>query len=201
MRRSAVIYILLFAILAGLYYYLNNRPKDIADETPTSTPASVEYLFDLSDGLPTRIRIESKAGEAVEVARDAENAWVLTMPIEASADQGTVEAATGQITTIRVLDRIPDLPRDAIGLDNPEYTLTIQFTGGVERIIEIGVLTPTGSGYYASRGDDNILIISNTVPDTFIGFLSDPPYLATETPLPSSLEAGPSLDGTATPQP
>lgn len=189
MRRSAGMYILLLAVLTGLYYYLNHRPQKIDDETPMSTSVPVEYLFNFEDGLPTRIHIESKAGEVVELARDADNAWVLTLPAEASADQGSVEAATSQITTIRVLDRIPDLSKDVVGLGDPEFTFTIQFTNNVERIIEIGVLTPTGNGYYANRDDGEILIVSNIALDSLIGFISDPPYLATDTPLLSTPEA------------
>ena len=191
MRRSTIIYILLLVILAGLYYYLNNRNTETSLEEPLFTPETVEYLFDPTDGFPTSIRIESKTGEILEVVRNAESAWELTLPIEASADQGTVEAAAGQLATIRVLDSIPGLSKDAVGLVDPEYTLVIQFSSGVERIIDIGVLTPTESGYYASRDEDNILIVSNTGLDVLIGFLTNPPYLATEAPPLSPSEVDP----------
>jgi len=189
MRRATGIYILLLVILTGLYYYLNNRPQQIDDETPAPTSAPSEFLFSFDDGLPTRIHIESKTGEVVELARNTINAWALILPIEASADQGSVEAATSQIPTIRVLDRIPDLSKDVIGLDDPEFTFTIQFTGDVERIIKIGVLTPTGNGYYASREDGEVLIVSNTVLDSLIGFINEPPYLEADAPLFPTLEA------------
>jgi len=189
MRRSTGIYILLLAILTGLYYYLNNRPQQIDDEAPVPTSAPSEFLFSFDDGLPNGIRIESKTGEVVELARNAANAWALILPTEASADQGSVEAATSQITTIRVLDRIPDLSKDVVGLDDPEFIFTIQFTGDVERIIKVGVLTPTGNGYYASLDDGEVLIISNTVLDSLIGFINEPPYLETEAPLLPTLEA------------
>jgi len=188
MRRSTAIYIVILAILAGFYYYLNNRPQagETDSETPESTSAAIEYLFSFEDDLPTRIHIESKAGDVVEVARDAENVWALTLPFKAPADQGPVEAAVGQISTIRVLDRVPNLPKDAVGLDDPEFIITIQFTSNMERIIEVGVLTPTESGYYTNqRGDNKILIASNSALDALIGLLTNPPYLATtETPPP-----------------
>lgn len=200
-RSSSIIYIILLAILAGIYYFLNNRPESVDSETPISTPAAAEYLFDSEDGLPTRIRIESRDGETVEVARDAENAWAILQPVEASADQGLVEAAAGQVTTIRVIDHLPDLDPETVGLDSPDYTITIQFTSNVERIISVGVLTPTESGYYVSRGDGEILIVNNSALDALIGLLTDPPYLATETPLPTTLEADSTLQETATPLP
>ncbi|HSM71294.1 MAG TPA: DUF4340 domain-containing protein [Anaerolineales bacterium] len=200
MRRSTVIYILLLVILAGLYNSLNNRIPETDLEEPAFTQESIEYLFDSTDGIPTSIRIESKTGDIVELARNAENAWVLTKPTEASADQGTVEAAAGQLTTVRVLDRIQGLSKDAVGLADPEYTLTMQFSGDVERIIDIGVLTPTESGYYASQGqEDDVLIVSNAGLDVLIGFLTNPPYLATEAPPLSPTEVDPAP--TATPQP
>jgi len=194
MRRSAAIYIFLLLILTGVYYYINNRTSMVDQATSSSTPVPVEYLFSSDDGLPINIRIESKEGSVLELARDADNVWVLNQPLEASADQASVEAATGQITTIRVLDHIPNLAKDSVGLADPEYTLTIQFTGDVERIVEVGVLTPTGNGYYASRNDADILIVNNSGLDALIGLLNDPPYQATETPSPSPLEG-------ATPQP
>ena len=189
MRRSTVIYILLLAALAGAYYYINNRPKEADDEAPLPTSTPIEYLFGVEDGLPTRIHIESKDGEVVEVQRDAENAWVVTMPTEASADQGTVEAAVSQVTTIRVLDHVPGLSAESVGLDSPEFTLTIQFTNQVERIVEIGVLTPTERGYYIGRGDGDILIVGNTPVDALLGILTNPPYITTEVPLLSTPEA------------
>jgi len=202
MRRSAsVVYIILLAILAGVYYFLNNRPETVDSETPISTSVAVEYLFNIEDGLPSRIHIESKDGEIVEVARNAENAWAFLLPAEASADQGSVEAVAGQVTTLRVIDHIPNLDNSTVGLDGPEFTITIQFTNDVERIIKVGVLTPTESGYYVSRGDGEILIVNNSAMDALIGLLTDPPYLATEAPPLSTLEVDPSLQEEATPQP
>ncbi|HSG44114.1 MAG TPA: DUF4340 domain-containing protein [Anaerolineales bacterium] len=183
MRRSAsVIYIVLLAILAGLYYYLNNRSEPVEAEVSIPTSAPSEYLFSFEDGLPIRIKIASMDGDIVEVARDAENAWMLAQPLEAPADQGSLEAVASQVTTIRIIDHVPGLAADVVGLDNPEFTITLQFSNDVERIIEIGVLTPTENGYYVSRGDGEILIVNNSALDALIGLLTNPPYLATETP-------------------
>lgn len=202
MRRSvSIIYIIILVILAGLYYYLNNRPQSDIGETPEVTIAPAEYLFSFEDGVLTSIRIESRDGETVEVARNVENAWEFLLPIETSADQGLVEAAVNQVPTIRVLDHLPNLTAETVGLDAPEYKITVQFTGDVERIINIGVLTPTESGYYINRGDGEILIASNIPLDALIGLLTDPPYLATETPLPPTTEVDTTPGEVSTPQP
>jgi len=187
MRRSTIIYLVLFAIVFGAAYYFTNRQKTADLNTPTTTAEPIEYLFTSADGLPTSIQIESKAGDVVEVERDSDNAWVLILPEEAAVDQGSVEAAATQVTTMRILERLPNLAPEDVGLDIPEYTLTIQFTNGVERKSEIGVLTPTESGYYVRGGDGELMIISRSAVDSLIGLLSNPPYALTETPAPTAI--------------
>ena len=209
MRRSTVIYILLFLGMAGAYYYLNNRPEP-ADIAVTVEPeAAVEYLFSSADGVPTSIRMESQAGEIVELARNAENAWAVILPIEAAAEQGASEAAASQLTTIRISDRLLNISPKDVGLDVPAYKLTVKFTNGVERIAEIGVITPTENGYYV-RIDGEIVIVSRSAIDALIGLLTSPPYAetptpspipatATQTPLPSTPEPATATNETATP--
>ena len=212
MRRSTVIVVLLFLVMAGGYYFLNNRPKP-ADIALTLEPAdTISYLFSSADGVPVSIRVESKTGEVVELARNAENAWALTRPFEAAAEQGSAEAAASQITTLRILDRLPNISPKDVGLDVPEYTLIVKFTNAVERIAEIGVVTPTGSGYYV-RTNNEIVSVSASAIDAIIGLLTNPPYAETPTPSPipptatnspppsSTPEAGTATNGPATPVP
>jgi hypothetical protein len=218
MRRSTVIVVLLFLVMAGGYYFLNNRPKP-ADIALTLEPAdTISYLFSSAEGGPTSIRVESKAGEVVELARNAENVWALTLPFDAAAEQGSAEAAASQITALRILDRLPNISPKDVGLDAPEYTLIVKFTNDVERIAEIGVITPTGSGYYV-RTNNEIVSVSASAVDAIIGLLTNPPYAetptasatpsqspipptATNSPSPSSTpETGTGTNGPATPVP
>jgi hypothetical protein len=210
MRRSTVVYILLFVVMAGAYYFLNNREKP-ADIALTLTPEeTVSYLFSSSDGVPTSIRVEAKTGEVVELVRNANKAWALKLPVEASAGQGASEAAASQITTIRITDRLSNISPKDVGLDAPDYKLIVKFDN-VERIAEIGVVTPTGNGYYARSGNE-IVVVSKSAIDALIGLLTNPPYAetltpspipvtATETPLPATPEAATATNETATPKP
>ena len=199
-RRSTVVYIFLLLVLAGAYYYLNHREKPAADIELTLEPGSEvtqDYLFPAEEGTPSSIRIDSKSGETVELARDAENAWVLIQPVEAKAEQGAAEAAAGQVTTMRILDTVPDVDPQIVGLEVPEYVLTIKFTSGGERTVDVGVITPTESGYYV-RDADTVVIVSRSAIDPLLGLLTSPPYLETLTPAP---EAGAVSSETATAQP
>ncbi|MBK9927178.1 MAG: DUF4340 domain-containing protein [Anaerolineales bacterium] len=183
MRRSTIVYLVLFAIVFGAAYYFNSRPKDSdATATPEATEAPIEYLFTAEQGLPTRIYIQAKDGQTVEVARDEANAWVITQPEEAPADQASVEAAASQIGTMRILNRVPDLAPDAVGLDHPDYIIKVAFQKNGERIIKIGVLTPTESGYYVSGEDGSTMIVSKSSIDPLLGLITNPPYAPTELP-------------------
>jgi hypothetical protein len=199
MRRATVVYLVLLLGLAGVYYYLNHREQP-ADIAVTLEPESqVSYLFTAEDGVPTSIHVEAKDGATAEVARDADKAWALTLPVEAKADQAAAEAVATQVTTLRILDTVPDLDPEIAGLTSPEYTLSVRFTSGVERKAEIGVITPTETGYYVRNADGGIVIVSKSSLDSVIGLLANPPYL--ETPLPSTPEAGTPSAQTSTPAP
>jgi Domain of unknown function (DUF4340) len=186
-RRSTVVYIVLLLILAGAYYYLNNRekPADIEVTTEPSSEVAQAYLFTAEDGTPSSIHIESKAAQSVEVGRGGDNAWTVTQPIEAKADQGAAEAAASQITTMSILDTVPEIDPKIIGLETPEYVLTVKFTNGVERTIDIGVITPTETGYYVRNTEGKVLIVSRSAIDSLLGLLENPPYLETLTPSPT----------------
>ncbi|MGB8984707.1 MAG: DUF4340 domain-containing protein [Anaerolineales bacterium] len=201
-RRATVVYTVLFLALIGVYLYLNNRVETAEVESTVEPAPEVTYLFTAEEGPPSSIRIESKDGQTVEIARDEETAWMVIQPVEAAADPGAAEAAATQATTMRIVDSIADIDPKIIGLDIPEYVLTIKFTGGVERTVDVGVLTPTESGYYVRAEDDEIVIVSRSAVDALLSLLDNPPYLTTPTPLPVTEppEAGAPTE-TATPQP
>jgi hypothetical protein len=75
-----------------------------------------------------------------------------------------------------------------VGLEAPDYMLTVKFTSGVERIVDIGVVTPTESGYYVRDMDGKVIIVSRSAIDALLGLLDNPPYL--ETPAPSPIPVG-----------
>ena len=196
-RTSTVVYVVLLLVLAGAYYYLNNREQPADIELTVEPSLAVSYLFTGEEGTPSSIRMESEAGEVVEVTRNAENAWALTEPIEAAADQGAAEAAASQVTTMRVLDSLPDVDLEIVGLNAPEHVLTVKFTSGVERTVEVGVITPTESGYYVRDPEGQVVIVSRSAIDALLGLLDNPPYLETPTPGPST--ATPETDTTESP--
>ncbi|MGE5378095.1 MAG: DUF4340 domain-containing protein [Bacteroidota bacterium] len=194
-RRSTVVYIIVLLAVAGFYLFLRVRPKPAeAAATPEAT-AEASSIFMAAEGSPTRILLKAKSGEAVEMARNAENAWALKQPVEAAAEQGSAEAAASQVVAMRILERILKIDLNVVGLKDPDYVLSVNFDNGTERTIRIGVVTPTGSGYYiqdAAGGD--VLVVSKSSVDAILHLLASPPYAETPTPsleVPASGTPGP----------
>jgi hypothetical protein len=198
-RRSTVVYIVLLLVLAGAYYYLNNREQPADIELTLEPTSEVLYLFTAEEGTPTSIRIESKAGQIVGVTRGEDNAWALTQPDEAKADQAAAEAAASQVMTMRILDTVPDVDPGIVGLATPEYVLTVTFTSGGERTVDVGVVTPSESGYYVRDTDGTVVVVSRSAIDSLLGLLTNPPYLETPIPPPGSPEVGTAASETVTP--
>lgn len=194
---------ILLVVLAGLigfmFYYNNQKALTAIETTPTSSTA---FLFGPEDGLPSSIKIEASTGETVELAHDADQAWMLKMPIEAAADQGLAEAAASQVTTLRVLDEV-GLGLEIIGLDRPVYIITIGFTAGTVHKLEVGSKTPTQSGYYVRVDGEQIVILNLTSLDALLNLVTAPPYAETPTPSPAPATPTPAsaTEAAATPTP
>src|SRR5688572_19058442 len=173
-RTSTIVYLVLLLVLVGAYLYLRNRGETAADIELTLEPeAEVSYLFSAEEGTPSRIRVETNSGETVELARNAENAWALTEPTEAAANQGAAEAIASQVTAMSILDSVPDIDPEIVGLDNPAYELTVGYTGGSEETVGIGIVTPTESGYYVSDPGGQVVVVSRSSVDALIALLEN----------------------------
>jgi len=183
MKRSTWIVLVVFLALVGLLLYLNRNAKTASEEDLTPT-ATVEHLFDETAGLPTSIEIDAKTGEKVAIGRNEAGTWVLKQPVETEADQGSAEAAASQLSALRILSRPGVAPGDA-GLVEPSYVMTVKLTGGAEKVVRIGDLTPTESGYYTNiNGSDEVIVVDKTGLDALLSLVTSPPYVATETPAP-----------------
>lgn len=183
MKRSTWVVLVIFLALVGLLLYLNQReaPAETSDSTPTE---SVEYLLSTTDGLPTSIAIEAKSGEQVAIERNEAGEWVLKQPIETEANQGSAEAAASQLSALRILSR-PEVAPGEAGLVKPSYVMTVKLTGGAVKVVRIGDLTPTNSGFYTNiEGSDEIMIVGKTGLDSLLTLVTSPPFVEPQTPNP-----------------
>jgi hypothetical protein len=177
--------VLLFAALIGFAFYLKSEKEKKAD-TVEVTPVSETAAVFSEAGIVSSIEIKPTDGETVKVARNAENVWMVELPLEAEADQGLVEAAATQISALQVISPITaGSDPEIFGLKNPAYIITIEFKGGTTHTLEVGEVTPTNSGYYVRVDKDKMMVTDLSGIESLLQLGFFPPYL--NTPVPASL--------------
>ncbi len=208
-KSQTWVLLLVFALLVGTVFYVNNKKKtEAAEATPVAS--EITFVFTEADGIVNDIEINAATGESVKVARDASNTWVLELPMKAEAAQGSAEAAASQLSSLTVLNPIPaDSDPSIFGLDAPAFTIKIVFADGKKHKLEVGDMTPTNSGYYVRLDQTKMMIVDAYGIESLLQLVSMPPYLntptpsplpPTETPVPAT-ETTPTLEPSVTPTP
>ena len=179
-RRNTWILIVLFVVLVGAAFYLQNqKAKQAASATPTSSSA---FVFNTAiDGNPTDIKIESSIGGTVEVARDSSGSWIVKSPVAMGADQAGAEAAATQIGALKILGDF-QLGPDVVGLDKPSYTITVVFSSGKTHTLLVGSVNPIQTGYYTQLDGGKTQVVDKPGLDSLLGIVTNPPYAQTLTP-------------------
>lgn len=178
-RAGTWVMILLLVVLGGAAIYINQQPEKTED-AEFSPAAELSFLFE-DERVVTSIEIRPAVGETVRMERDVENLWVLTLPFEIEADPSLVEAVASQINALSIVSEVDADPKD-LGLETPQYVITIRFEDGATSALEVGDLTPTYSGYYVRVDKSRIVIVAPSGIDSLVNFAIFPPYLNTPTP-------------------
>lgn len=196
---GTIITLFLFVAVVITAVLINRKQEtDAANATPVG--GETTYVFTETDGTPTSIKIEPSVGEAVQIDRNAENAWELILPTKTEANQSMAEAAATQLGAISIVtSEINGNPAD-FGLDVPAYVITVVFTGGKTHKLEVGDAAVTNNGYYVRLDKAKIMLVSLSGIDALTQLVTFPPYLNTPTPtaLPPTETPVPALETSTT---
>ena len=179
-RRSTWITLAIFGlVLAAAVIVQQTQQRQAAQATPT---AGLDFLFEVEGSDIIALRITSAEGDVVAVQRAEEGEWTLSEPEEAPADQDRVGSAITQAESLRVLSTLEEEPEaEVIGLDPPQYTITITLSNGEQQTAVLGSETPTGSGYYARRQEGALRVVNKSSMDLVLEMLAEPPVAAEPT--------------------
>lgn len=184
-RPGTWIALIVLAAVIGVAIYLNQQADTEAQAEVT--PAAEDAFLFTADAQVNSIQVVPSEGETVALERDENSAWALTQPNKAEADQGLAEAAASQITALRIIDPLEDTSDASIfGLAEPAFTVTIGFADGNTRVLEIGDVTPTNSGYYVRTDDGKFYVVALSGLSSLTNLVTAPPYLNTPTPVPTA---------------
>ncbi len=172
-RTTWILLGLFIILLAGTWLWQRREiPVDEGEPTPTPMP----MLFELVPEQVRDIRIESVQGDHILLSRLGAS-WITTEPERQNLDEQIMVGKLNQLVLLRALNKLSVPPsEDQLGLDKPAYTITITDDDSKDYILEVGVQTPTQSGYYV-RMDESIYVISSLNIDELVDLLDNPPIV------------------------
>ena len=183
-KRSTWILLVILALVVGAYFLIKNQPAKGKTLTPTATGSS--FLITQAQGVLQSLSISDNKGNKFQMQRDLSKSWVITAPSSGVADQGLASAAETQVGALSILTQLqtpPDL--SVVGLAGPAYTMQLGFVNGSSHKIDVGIISPTGSGYYVRFDGEKIYVIEKSGIDAILNLLTSPPFPATATPVPT----------------
>jgi len=186
MNRRTTIVLLLVVVLLGAFLALTRTETlDIGgeeaeeEETFEVIPLFEEAAMDVAVAfsITDHETGDRFAAEMVEVG------WEITeSPSEPEGDLVIdvlrLDAAARSLTTLTATRQLSEIESLAeYGLDSARYTLAFNTIGGNQYALDIGGETVAGNSYYTQKpGDDLVSLVSAASLDTFVSFLSEPPY-------------------------
>ena len=150
----------LLAVLTGVLYWSNHHKTE--DTKTPATPAATK-LLSIKDGDVTKIAIDKKGTEQVELAKGSDGKWAITAPQSLAGDQ---EAITGVISVLSGLNSEQVVEDHAIdlkqyGLADPSVKIDLTTKDGKSQKLLLGDDTPTGNAVYAAvAGDPRVFTLA-----------------------------------------
>jgi hypothetical protein len=197
MRRSTWIVLgVAVVLLAATLFWQRTRSnlETSTEATPASNEPKLEFGF--AGAQVIEIVIQDSEGATVVLDRNADGFWELEQPEAEMTNSQTVENALSQLLAVNTVSRISSQTAlSDLGLDPPAYRLLLRLDDGSEMVINVGKVTPTGSGYYVltSSEDRALYVVGKYNLEMILNLIQIPPIM---TPTPTS-ESPP--QATATP--
>ncbi|KAA3647227.1 MAG: DUF4340 domain-containing protein [Chloroflexi bacterium] len=182
MRRNTWIALAVFIVLGGVALYVRANPPAPDDDTPAFTPQpTLASFLGIAPADVVAIRIlKLQTNESTSMERDDPGGWQILdpeTPVELT-NTTQIETAVAQVSNMRVLTAFETVPAlGQIGLDTPDYIISLTLEDGEELEILVGATTPTGTGYYLQAGSDDPVAVGNGPVDSLLNLLHMPPIL------------------------
>lgn len=183
-RPTWILLIILLLVVVAYFVEKSRGPGTSSTATPSTT--GTNFLISSGDGALQVIRIIDSQNHIFQMQRDTSGIWVVTQPTTGTADQSLAGAAETQVGALRIVTTLDNsLNLSDAGLSDPANTIEFTFANSLKHVLQVGALTPTGSGYYVRFDAANLYVVSQAGVDALLKLLTTPPFPATETPAPT----------------
>ena len=160
MKKSTII-LLLLAIIGGIaVYYTEIKPGKPRDEEKDAS----RDAFKLNREDITQI-VLTRAGQTITF-ENKDNKWLITQPLNAPADDATINTIIGDVVSARISRDITASADElkTYGLTEPKIKLDIKLKNGQNHKVELGEKDFSGSSVYARvDGSQSVALLSGSL--------------------------------------
>jgi len=167
--RTALIYLTLFLVLAGYFYYFEvvSRRAHIEQEE------AARHLFQVDKAQITALQLDK--GEATPIYLTKNGHWQIAEPINTRGDEIAVASILTALESLKMEREVEAAAQDLqpYGLDQPMLHLSF-LTDGSRHQLRLGAKAVVGNQYYASSDQENrVVLIAGAQLQSFDKSLSD----------------------------
>ncbi|MCI0413132.1 DUF4340 domain-containing protein [bacterium] len=162
--KTTIIIAVLLLLLGGYAYWFEYKGGQKKEEQKEKE----KTLFEVKKEDVTQIQIEGIEPKPVILAPSGKDAWTLAQPLQARADQGTVDRIIAAFEKLKYKEIIEEQPKDlsSYELDKPKMTIKLNLKGNVQRAVSIGAKNPIDNVYYIKvNNDPRVYLAEGTVGD------------------------------------
>jgi hypothetical protein len=156
MKRNTLILLAIAAVAGVAVYFFETRSGNSGDEVTDTTPTAFKFKREDITGI-TLIR----GGQTITL-ENQNNKWVITQPVNASADESAVNALVGDLVSARVERDFPPVGGDLkqYGLAEPAVKIEVKLKNGATHRVELGTNDEISLSAYAKiDGAQNVALI------------------------------------------
>lgn len=161
--RTTLIAAVILILLGGYAYYFEYKGGQKKEEQEKQKKTLLEIKKE--DLAKIRLDIE---GNTIELVPSGE-AWRIAVPLNARADDATVNRITGMVEKLQYNEVVDEKPTnlEQFQLTNPRMTIHVFLKkGNSEKTILIGAKSPVGNLYYLKMSNDpRIYLVDSNVGD------------------------------------
>ncbi len=169
--KTILIFVLIFALLGGAYFFIENY--DPTPSAPVTTPTPLITLLSADVNLVNQIDVQNSA-ETYSFVKNEGSWFVKNEPyieLHPSRIESLVYSAATLSADTLVAANAEDL--EAYGLKKPQATVSLLLESGASPVFHIGNQTPALDGYYCCLSDSSdVYMLSAASAGQFLSPLS-----------------------------
>ncbi len=152
--RTALIYLTVFLVLAGYFYYF----EVVGRRARTEQQEAARHLFQVDTAQITALQLDKGEGKPIHLIKNGH--WQIVEPIRSRGDEFTVESLLTTLESLKMEREVEAAAQDLqpYGLDQPMLHLSF-LAAGSRHQLRIGAKAVVVNQYYASGDQENRVVL------------------------------------------